>query len=267
MFVLKLRITTINSLVEEVVRETRPFGGASRLFWYNASMQCVILAAGRGTRMGDLTKTLPKPLLEVNGKTLLEHKFDVLPKKIEEIILVIGHLGDTIKKRFGNSYGGKKITYAEQGPVHGTAGALWSARPFLRDKFIVMMGDDLYGKKDVGLACNSGTWMMFAIELPRVRGGKITAENGIVKDIIESDEHGTGGLVSTNLFSLDVRLFEYEMVPKRADSEEYGLPQTALAASRVSGIPLELVQTDAWIQITSPEDLHYAEKMALKIGA
>ncbi|MEK7106611.1 MAG: nucleotidyltransferase family protein, partial [Patescibacteria group bacterium] len=134
-------------------------------------MQAVILAAGRGTRMGHLTKTLPKPLLEVSGKTLLEHKFDALPERIDEIILVIGYLGDMIKKRFGDSYEGKKITYVEQGPAHGTAGALWSAREFLRDKFIVMMGDDLYGKKDVERACRSNTWLMFAMELPQLHGG------------------------------------------------------------------------------------------------
>src|SRR5580704_5237514 len=46
---------------------------------YNAPMQAVILAAGRGTRMGTLTENLPKPLLEVGGKTLLEHKLDMLP--------------------------------------------------------------------------------------------------------------------------------------------------------------------------------------------
>jgi len=224
-------------------------------------MQAVILAAGRGMRMGELTSTLPKPLLEVSGKTLLEHKFDTLNDDIDEIVLVVGYMGGMIRERFGNSYKGKKITYAEQGPAHGTAGALWSTREILRDKFIVMMGDDLYGKKDIERACKSNSWMMFAMELPHVRGGgKVIADHGKITDIIESDEHGTGGLVSINLFSLDVRLFEYEMVPKRAGTQEYGLPQTVLAASRVSGIPLELAETRAWIQISAPEDLQNAQK-------
>lgn len=211
--------------------------------------------------MGDLSKTLPKPLLEVSGKTLLEHKFDVLPEEVDEIVLVVGYLGNLIRERYGENYKGKKISYAEQGSINGTAGALWSAREILRDKFIVMMGDDLYGKRDVGRACKSSTWLIFAMELSEPRGGKILASGGKVEDIIESDEHNSPGLVSTNLFSLDVRLFEHEMVPKSEGSAEFGLPQTVLAASRKSGISLELVQTNSWIQISSPEDLEYAEKV------
>jgi len=231
---------------------------------YNAPMQCVILAAGRGTRMGELTRVLPKPLLEVSGKTLLEHKFDVLPDDVDEIVLVVGYLGNKMRERYGNNYKEKKITYAEQGPMHGTAGALWSAREFLRDKFIVMMGDDLYGKKDIERACKSNSWMMFAMNAEHTHGGgKIIERNGLVKEIIESEKHETPGLVSTNLFALDTQLFKHEMVMVhvREGAEEYGLPQTVLAASKASRIPLELVQTDAWIQISSPEDLKKAEKI------
>ena len=212
--------------------------------------------------MEGLTEKIPKPLLEVAGKSLLQHKFDILPDEANEIVLVVGYFGDMIRNRFGDSYKGRKIIYAEQGPKHGTAGALWSARQILRDRFVVMMGDDLYGKSDVERACKSGTWLMFAMELPHIQGGgKIIESEGKIADIIESDEHGESGLVSTNLFSLDMRLFEYEMAPKRENSEEYGLPQTVLAASKASGISLKLVKTEAWIQITAPEDLKKAQEM------
>lgn len=230
-------------------------------------MQVVILAAGRGTRMGELSKTLPKPLLQVSGKTLLEHKLDALPDEVDEIVLVVGYLGNLIRERFGENYRGRRILYAEQLPKHGTAGALWSARDILKDRFLVMNGDDLYSAEDVKRACRDGAWLMFAKNTePPYGGGKILTKNGRVEEIIESEKHETPGLVSTNLFALDTRIFDYEMVSvhARKGSEEYGLPQTILAASQASGIPLELVQTDAWIQITSPEDLQYAERTLMK---
>jgi NDP-sugar pyrophosphorylase family protein len=89
----------------------------------------------------------------------------------------------------------------------------------------------------------------------------VSTRGGRVADIIESETHDTRRLVSTNLFSLDVRIFQHEMAPKSKGSEEYGLPQTALAASRTLKIPFELVQTSSWIQITSPEDLQNAKKL------
>lgn len=225
-------------------------------------MKAVILAAGRGTRMGALTANMPKVMLEVSGKTLIEFKLDILPNEIDEIILVVGYLGDMIRKRLGSSYKGKKILYAEQGSKHGTAGALWSAREVLHGRFIVMMGDDLYGKEDVKRACKSNTWLMFAKNAkPPHSGGKIIIRNGKIEEIIESGRHETPGLVSTNLFALDDRVFQYEMVRKDLTSEEYGLPQTVLAASKTSGIPLQLVQTSSGMQITSPEDLKKAKKI------
>ena len=63
-------------------------------------MQAVILSAGRGTRMGVLTDSMPKPMLTVLGKTLLEHKFDILPSEVDEIILIVGNMGGLIQKHF-----------------------------------------------------------------------------------------------------------------------------------------------------------------------
>ena len=74
-------------------------------------MQVVILAAGRGTRMGGLTERVPKSLLEVAGKTLLEHKFDILPDDVDEIIIVVGYLGDKIREWYGDGYHSKRIQY------------------------------------------------------------------------------------------------------------------------------------------------------------
>lgn len=76
-------------------------------------MRAVILAAGEGKRMRPLTEKIPKPMLQVLGRPLLEHIFDSLPDAVDEVILGIGYLGGQIKAHFGSSFGGCKIRYVE----------------------------------------------------------------------------------------------------------------------------------------------------------
>ena len=59
-------------------------------------MQAVILAAGRGVRMGKLTENTPKPMLSLFGKPMLEWKLEMLPRVIDEVIFVIGYYGSQI---------------------------------------------------------------------------------------------------------------------------------------------------------------------------
>ena len=225
-------------------------------------MQVVILAAGRGMRMGKLTDDLPKPLLVVAGKTLLEHKFDILPNNVDEVILVVGYYGGKIQERFGGSYKDKRILYVEQEKIDGTAGALSRARSILRDSFLVLNGDDLYAKDDAVHCIAIDGWTMLVQETESVRSGNVTIDaDGKVLDIEEGDHSGRVGLTNTGMYALDTRIFDYPMVPKSEGSEEYGLPQTILAASQVGHIPFSAVKATHWVQVTSPGDLEKAEEM------
>lgn len=227
-------------------------------------MQAVILAAGRGSRMGKLTERQPKPMLKVAGKTLLEHKFDVLPDEVDEIILIVGYLKEKIIERFGDSYGDKRLLYIEQKDiVGGTMDALLQAKDVLTGKFIVMMGDDIYSQSDIE-ACSALEWAVLVKRASDTGTGAqvIVGADGRVTDIVEYGEHvGGGGMVNTNMFVLDRRVFDYKAVPKTVGSSELGLPQTVLAASQEGSIPLAVVEATFWVQITSPDDLDRAEAL------
>ena len=225
-------------------------------------MQAVILAAGKGTRMKDLTTEVPKPMLEVLGKTLLEHKFDALPEAVDEIILVVGYQGEAIRERFGSQYHDKRISYVVQETLDGTAGAVWKARQLLRGRFIVMMGDDLYAREDIERCVDAKDWALVAEETKRMASGGrvVTNDAGEILDIVEGEHQGQEGLMNTNLFVLDTRVFGEPLVPKAPGSSEYGLPQTVLPAARRLGIPLRVIPVTSWIQITAPEDLKRAEE-------
>ena len=91
-------------------------------------MQAVILAAGRGTRMKELTENSPKALLEVAGRPLLQYALDTLPNDVDEVVIIVGYLGGMIHDRFGPEYYGKRLLYVEQEELNGTAGALSLAK-------------------------------------------------------------------------------------------------------------------------------------------
>lgn len=230
-------------------------------------MQAVILAAGRGTRMGGLTEQKPKPLLEIAGKTLLEYKFEVLPYDVDEVIIVVGYLGSAIHDRFGGMWKDKRILYVEQEKIDGTAGALWRTQSVLHDHFLVMMGDDLYSKEDVDRCAALEGWSLVVQETEHMNmgGDVVIGDGGQIIGIEEGDHGGKPGLIGTNLFSLDTHIFDFPMVPKAKDSDEFGLPQTVLAASKASGVQFRAVKSSFWVQITEPGDLVRAEEM-LKEG-
>lgn len=223
-------------------------------------MQAVILAAGRGTRMGKLTETLPKPMLMVGGKNLLQHKIDILPPEVDEVIVVTGYLEQVIRDFFGSAYEGRKMTYVTQtNIVGGTADALWHAREFLHGKFLVLMGDDIYAQSDI-VSCLEKEW---ALLVEHVRGtraaGKVVTDEGGCIQAIEEGTHEGEWLAGTNMFVLDTRVFDQAPVPKAPGSQEMGLPQTVLEATKIHKIDLFAVPATHWIQITDPSDIQKAE--------
>ena len=112
-------------------------------------MQAVILAAGLGTRMRPLTDAVAKPLLKIGDRPLLEYTFDALPDEIDEVIVVIGYLGEQIRTYLGEEFRGRKIKYVVQEKLEGTAKALWEAKSLLRERFLVLMADDIFAKKNI----------------------------------------------------------------------------------------------------------------------
>ena len=216
--------------------------------------------------MKELTETVPKALLPLGNKTLLEYELDALPDEVDEVIVIVGYMGSLIHERFGGEWNGKRLLYVEQDKLDGTAGALWRAKDILHDRFIVMMSDDLYARSDLDKCMREKDWVLLVQHREEIGSkGKVEiTKHGEVREVTEGEHGAVPGLLNTNLFVLDTRIFQCPMLPKARGSDEFGLPQTAIQASKTLGIPLRAVKTEKWIEITSPEDLKKAEEM-LKI--
>ncbi|MBI2128997.1 NTP transferase domain-containing protein [Candidatus Woesearchaeota archaeon] len=112
-------------------------------------MQAIILAAGSSTRTWPLTVTMPKSLLKIANKSILEHNLEQLEGMIDEAILVVGFKAEMIKAAFGNKFKNITIRYVEQKDQLGTGHALLQAEKYAEERFIVLVGDDMFFREDL----------------------------------------------------------------------------------------------------------------------
>lgn len=204
-----------------------------------------------------LTENKPKPLLEVLGKPLLQYSFEALPDVVDEVILLVGYLGDQIRDYCGNEFLGRKIRYVEQKEKRGTAHGLWICREFLgNERFLTYYADDIQQKDDLKaclkypLAISVST-----VSDPRKFGVVSVDKNMRVLDLVEKPEIPPSNFVSTGIKVLDERIFKY-FSPHRENGEHYITdPLRGLAHD----CEMIAVPASHWIPIGYPEDLKKAE--------
>lgn len=145
--------------------------------------KAVLLAAGRGTRMRDLTQELPKPMLQVRGKPVLQHIIEGLRDTgLTDLLIVVGWRADVVRNFFGNgSQLGVRIGYETQTVQDGTGRVVALAHNFIgNDPFLLSYGDILVAPENYG----------------RVRAALSEAEG--VLSVKRSDDVSQGGAVFVN---------------------------------------------------------------------
>jgi len=215
-------------------------------------MQAVILAAGLGKRLRPIMHRIPKSMIRLGGRNLIERNLSVLPKEIDEIIIVVGHLQEKIREYFGESWKNKKIKYLVQKKLLGTAHALFLCRKILKGRFLVLMGDNIYWQSDLQKCLHYN----LTILTKEAKGNFISVivnKNGWFKALqaVKSE-----GLMNAGAYVLDKNIFKYKKV--RLPNNEFGLPQTLAVMAR--DCPIKVVKARRWLQINTRKDLNYANK-------
>lgn len=117
-------------------------------------MKTVIMAGGKGTRISSVAGDIPKPMIRIEGKPVLEHEIECLRVQgFCDIIITVGHLGDKIVEYFGDGSGISPVTgepfgvriehYFEKQPL-GNAGALFQIKDKLTEDFLLLNGDVMF---------------------------------------------------------------------------------------------------------------------------
>ncbi|MGB2762654.1 MAG: bifunctional sugar-1-phosphate nucleotidylyltransferase/acetyltransferase [Minisyncoccales bacterium] len=181
--------------------------------------QAVILCAGNGTRIEPLTLTKPKPLLKICDKTILEHNLDQLQGLVKEVILVIGYKGEMFKELIGSDYKGLEIRYVWQKEPLGTGEAAKRCFPFIKDKFLLLYGDDLYDKEDIKKCLKFFPCILLKKVKEPSSFGQVLIKRNLVKELKEKPKKNISNLVNTGVYFLDKSIFSFNI--KKSSRNEY----------------------------------------------
>ena len=185
----------------------------------NTISQAVILCAGQGTRIYPITTAKPKPLLSVCGKTILEHNLDQLQSLVKEVILVVGYKGEQIKEFLGDKYKNINIKYVWQKRALGTGDAAKVASHLIKDKFLLLYGDDLYDKHDIIKCIEKFPCILLKKMQEPSAFGQVKVEHNNVKCLVEKPNINVSNLVNTGVYYLDKSIFDFDI--KKSSRGEY----------------------------------------------
>jgi mannose-1-phosphate guanylyltransferase / phosphomannomutase len=141
-----------------------------------------ILCGGLGTRLGELTGDLPKPMLPIGGRPYLERVVESFAERgFREFVLLTGHRAEVIEQHFGDgSRFGVSICYSRESEPLGTGGALREARHLLGDRFIMTFGDVLR-RFDYDRFVQNHIGNCLAVYPRRTTGNADVAEGSVVR--------------------------------------------------------------------------------------
>jgi UDP-N-acetylglucosamine diphosphorylase / glucose-1-phosphate thymidylyltransferase / UDP-N-acetylgalactosamine diphosphorylase / glucosamine-1-phosphate N-acetyltransferase / galactosamine-1-phosphate N-acetyltransferase len=219
-------------------------------------MKAVILAAGKGTRMGELTENLPKPMLDVEGKPVLEHIVEGLRDEagIRDFFIITGWCGNVIRDHFGNGDRWKvNVSYGEQVVQDGTGKAPELAKEWVgKDNFLLTYGDILLRPPtDYKLLVDS-FHEDGVIAVKKVKDEELAKGGAVVLDsagfMIDLVEKGGSGQVLANayynagIYLLTPDIFTHTAKLEKSPRNEYeftdALKAVVKAGARLRGVTL-----------------------------
>lgn len=229
-------------------------------------MKAMVLAAGAGSRMGELTKDCPKPMLLVQGKPILEHILRNLARHgFHEVVLNLFHHPHLIEAHFGDGSAlGIRITYIHEPRLLGTAGSARHAATFLRgpEPFLLHYGDILTDQ-DLGAMLRAHAQKQAQATLllhERVGSNSVVVLNseGRVTRLLERPSEAERAAVSSPWVNSGIYLLDPSVLDRISSEGLQDFPQDIFPAlieeGRVFGFPL----TGYRCAIDSPERLERA---------
>jgi NDP-sugar pyrophosphorylase family protein len=239
--------------------------------------RAVVLAAGKGTRMGSMTQDIPKPMLSIHGRPMLELILERLQTLgISHFLIVTGYHGEVIEKHFEKTNSDAphiarksqialRFEFVRQNPVNGTGSGALLARDFAgKEPFLLTYGDILcdpseYKRCIQSLGTTDDTVAAVAVKWvdDPSQGAAVYEVDGRVKRIVEKPPQGTSATHwnSAGFYTFHPVLFDYLARLRPSPRGEYELT-SALSDMLEDGLDLRISPVQGeWRDVGRPEDL------------
>ncbi len=222
--------------------------------------QCVILVGGKGSRLGEITKNFPKPMLDVNNKPFLLHLIEQIKYfGFKEVLLLAGHSANILDSYFDTkSFSDIKIKIIKEKIPLGTGGALINAYKHLDDNFFLMNGDSIIDGNWLSIIENFNNNYDVSMALVKEndcsRYGSVNLDKNTVISFTEKNKNSKKGFINGGVYCLNKKILsQYEL--KNLSFEQDILP-TLVKNKRVAGSEIK----GFFIDIGTPESLEFANE-------
>lgn len=223
--------------------------------------QVVILAAGKGLRMLPLTKDIPKPLIEINGKPFIYYILKNLKEaEFEKVFLIVGYKQELLEEYFSKNDFGMEIELVSQIEQLGTGDAVKVLQNKIKEDFVVLMGDNLYSMNDLkAVKFNDKYSYAYGWRHPHPeKFGVLILENGFLSRIEEKPENPKSDLINSGMYKFTVEIFDALDKIEKSPRGEYELTSAISLLATKKKVKVKMLN-DYWVDFGRFEDVPKVE--------
>jgi len=231
--------------------------------WKNSKpSQCVVLCAGRGSRMAPHLSERPKVVLDIGGRPAIHYVIDYWRRYTDDFVFVVGYGQDLVIEAVRNEP--VKATFVEQKDRKGIAHAILQTKDLIKDRFITVLGDCICsGDFSFPGNMDQGVGVSMTGDQREIRQGySVEVEKSLVKRVVEKPEKIVNDLCGMGFYFFRRKLFKYigktPPSPLRNEVEITDVVQNMInSGERISAVFFR----GEYVNMNFPEDLRKAEKL------
>lgn len=225
-------------------------------------MDCIILAAGKGTRLRPHTNTVPKPLLPVQGRPILDWIIGALPP-VDRLIVVVNYLAEQIDEYLTKQNHVRDWATVRQQEPRGTGDALMSCKGQVRSESVMVLnGDDIIGKADLAaLGKVPAGILTHAVQEPDAYGIVFPKPDGTLDRLVEKPK----GLPSPQLANIGGYVFPkrvFDLTLPLSPRGEYEITDAVSLIAETQ--PFHVVKASYWLPIGNIEQWEAAQQATIR---